>query len=95
MPNNDANALRARLSANGLSSNDLDWLTRIAWSDSNVPAISGDAEHADYARREAALNAVAQNLSFAERAVSTEGKLAAAIGARIADWNDRAEEDEN
>lgn len=95
MPNDDVSALQARLAANGLNPSDLDWLAKTNWSDSNVPPIGSGAEHADYARREAALNAAAQNLSFAERAASTEGKLAAAIGARIADWNDRAEEDED
>ena len=48
-------------------------------------------EIADYRRREAALNASVAALTFAERGESSEGRLAAAIGAKIADAQDEAE----
>ncbi len=87
-------ALRMRLSQAGLTAADADWFSRIGWSDAAVPAVDSDAQSIDYQRREAALNVAAGSMSFAERAASLEGKLAAAIGARVADWNDRADESE-
>ncbi len=50
-------------------------------------------EIADYRRREAALNAIVAPLTFAERGKSPEGKLAAAIGAKVADALDPDEEE--
>lgn len=93
----DPNALaeaRARLLAAGADRNDLAWFDSLGWNDAQAPAVRSDAELADYRRREDKLNASVAHLSFAERAASPEGKLAAAIGARIADWRDRDENEE-
>ncbi|WP_342363227.1 hypothetical protein [Terrarubrum flagellatum] len=87
-------ALRARLTAAGLGGRDLAWLEDRSWSDRNIPAISSATERTEYARREAALNAAIASLSSSERGASIEGKLAAALGARIADFDDRGEEEE-
>jgi len=38
------------------------------------------------------LNAAVAHLTFPERAESPEGRLAAALGARAADWTDRDED---
>lgn len=85
---------RARLLAAGATRDDLAWFEGLGWSDAGVPQVGGDAALADFRRREEKLNASVAHLSFAERAASPEGKLAAAIGARIADWNDRNETDD-
>jgi hypothetical protein len=85
-------AVRARLSTAGLGAADIEWLDRCGWADAAIPPIESDAQRADYARREAALNAASGHLTFAERAVTIEAKLAAAIGARIADWDERGED---
>lgn len=93
----DANAMaeaRARMLAAGANKDDLAWLDAMGWNDSNAPKVRGEADLADLKRREAMLNAAVAHLSFAERAASPEGKLAAALGARIADWSDRGEADE-
>jgi hypothetical protein len=83
---------RERLQLAGLSAADLAWFDSFGCNDSAVPAPRAD-EIADYSRREAALNAAVAPLSFAERGESPEGRLAAAIGARVADARD-SEEDE-
>lgn len=92
-PNAIAEA-RARLLAAGVTRDDLAWFESLGWSDASVPRVAAEADLADLRRREAKLNASVAHLSFAERAASPEGKLAAAIGARIADWNDRDETDD-
>ena len=83
---------RVRARAAGLTAADIAWLDGIGWSDAAVPDPKGEAEIAEYRRREKALAAAVAHLSFAERAESPEGKLAAALGARIADWKDRDED---
>lgn len=79
---------RARTAAAGMGPQDMSWLDRLGWKDSAVPEIGGAENFADYRRREKLLNAAVAHLSFAERADSPEGRLAAAIGARLADWRD-------
>lgn len=92
----DANAMaeaRARARAAGLGADDLDWFERLGWRDAAAPEIQSEGQFADYRRREAGLNRAVEHLTFAERAQSPEGRLAAALGARIADWKDAGEED--
>lgn len=84
---------RARLAAAGASQDDLSWLENLGWSDAAVPAPKNAAEVEAYRRREAKLNAAIASLTYAERGESLEGKLAAAIGARLADWRERDEEE--
>ena len=85
---------RARALAAGLGASDFAWVDGLGWADSAVPAIRSEAELAAYQRRETILGAAVAHLSFAERAQSPEGKLAAALGARIADWGERDDEAE-
>lgn len=82
--------LRSRLKANGLTDTDLTWLDSIGWSDAAVPALHTPSEVNDYARRERVLHAAVADQLLGERAHSVEGKLAAAIGAELANWRDRA-----
>lgn len=82
---------RARSAAAGLGPEDMAWLDRLGWQNSAVPEIANAGHCAEYRRREKLLNAAVAHLSFAERADSPEGRLAAAIGARIADWRDANE----
>ncbi len=81
---------RARAIAGGLYPADLAWLDKLGWSAAAVPPVQSPADVADYRRRESALNAGIAHLTFAERGQSPEGKLAAALGARLADWADKA-----
>lgn len=84
---------RARLAAVGLGRDDLAWVESLGWSDAAVPAPKDAREAEAYRRREAKLNAAVSSLTYAERGESPEGRLAAAIGARLADWRD-GDEDE-
>lgn len=84
---------RARLLAAGADRKDIDWFDGLGWNDSRTPPVRTEGDLADFKRREEKLNASVAHLSFAERAASPEGKLAAAIGARIANWGDRDEDD--
>ncbi len=74
-----------------------DWLSSsfalASTSDAAVPAPKDAGEAEVYRRREAKLNAAVSSLTYAERGESPEGRLAAAIGARLADWRD-GDEDE-
>jgi len=83
---------RERLQRAGLTGADLAWIDSFGGDDVAVPKPRPD-EIADYRRREAALNAVVAPLTFAERGESPEGKLAAAIGAKVADVLDPDEEE--
>jgi len=87
-------AMRERLNLAGLTGADIDWFESFGCDDARVPKPRAD-QLADYRRREAALNASIAALSFAERGESSEGRLAAAIGARIADAEDEASGEEN
>lgn len=82
--------MRERLSLAGLTGADIAWLEFFGCDDSRVPKPRA-SEIPDYRRREAALNASVAALTFAERGQSSEGRLAAAIGARVADAEDEAE----
>ncbi len=84
----DAAALRAKLAASGLAEADLGWLDRLGWDDSRIPPVTSDAERDAYVRRIAALEAAVSHLGFADRGASSEGRLAAALGARVADWRE-------
>lgn len=79
-----------RLRRAGLSAEDLAWFESFGWDDKNVPP-PRPQDMADYRRRETALNASIAGLDFVERGASPEGRLAAAIGARLADARDAAE----
>ena len=83
--------MRERLSLAGLSAGDIAWFDSFGCDDAAVPK-PGRAEIADYRRREAGLNASVAALTFAERGASKEGKLAAAIGALVADAEDEDED---
>ena len=85
--------LRDELKLVGASKADLDWFESIGWNDANVPPAE-PADVADYERREALLNATLKAETFAERGASEAGRLAAAIGARLADLRE-PEEDED
>ena len=85
---------RVRAAAAGLGPDDMTWLDGLRWSDSAVPPVASDGQLADYQRRERALNAAVAHLTFAERGDSPEGRLAASIGAKIADWQDKADDDD-
>lgn len=91
----DLNELQTRLRVAGMSADDVQWLEGLGWSDGAVPPVRSAQEAIEYARREDKLNAAIAELTFPERAESVEGKLAAAIGARIADWRDGGEADED
>jgi hypothetical protein len=86
-------AARSRLTAAGMSGEDLAWFDQHGWNDADIPPPSADEIDA-YERREATLNSAIAALGISERGGSLEGKLAAAIGARLADLRDRGEEDE-
>ena len=85
--------IRAALKQHGMTNADLAWLDAIGWSDAAVAPIASEQEAKDYARREAALNGSIAQLLAADRMGRVESKLAAAIGARVADWRERDEED--
>jgi hypothetical protein len=86
-------AARTRLTAAGMSGEDLAWFDQHGWNDADIPSPSMDESEA-YERREATLNSAIAALGISERGGSLEGKLSAAIGARLADLRDRGEEDE-
>jgi hypothetical protein len=83
---------KERLQMAGLLAADFAWFDSFGCDDARVPAPRPE-EVADYSRREAALNAAIRALTFAERGEALEGRLAAAIGARIADVRDPDEEE--
>ena len=84
---------RERLRRAGLTAEDFAWFDTFAWDDARVPAPEPE-DIADFRRREAALNAAAP-AGFSEHGASLEGRLAAAIGARCADAQDRASGEED
>lgn len=75
-----------------LSPADRAWLDSIGWSDAAVPPIADQVAAERYARIEAAIAKASAALSYAERGESLEGRLAAALGARLADWRERDED---
>jgi hypothetical protein len=84
-------AARSRLAAAGLSAEDFAWFDQHGWNDADIPPPSPN-EVAAFERREAALNSAIAGLGITERGQSLEGKLAAAIGARLADLRNRDED---
>ncbi len=84
--------MKERLQMAGLAAADLAWFDSFGCDDKAVPPPRGN-EIIDYRRREAALNASISALTFSERGVSPEGRLAAAIGARIADATEPDEDE--
>ena len=87
-------AARERLAAAGLGPVDLAWFDQHGWNDADIPPPEPN-EIAAYERREAALNSAIAGLGITERGRSLEGRLAAAIGARLADLRDRDEDAES
>jgi hypothetical protein len=85
--------LRDDLKLVGALPADLAWFDSIGWNDADVPPATAD-DVADYERREALLNATLRAETFAERGASHAGRLAAAIGARLADLRDEQEDEE-
>lgn len=77
-------SIHGRLELAGLSSADMAWFDSFGWDDARVPPPRA-GEIADYQRREAALNDSIKTLTFAERGESSAGRLAASIGAKVAD----------
>jgi hypothetical protein len=82
--------MRERLILAGLTEADIAWFDSFRCDDARVPVPRID-DIAAYRRREAGLNRSIAALTYAERGASQEGRLAAAIGARVADALDRAE----
>ncbi len=80
---------RKRLSSAGMQSEDFSWLEAHGWSDTEIPPIASSSDALAYKRRETLLNDAIANLGVTERGESLEGRLAAAIGARQADWRER------
>ena len=85
--NADIESLRTRLAKSGLTTGDFAWFDSLEWRDVNVPPPAPD-EVDQYRRREAALNADIAKLGVLEKGATLQGKLAAAIGARLADLRD-------
>ena len=83
-------SLKARLSKSGLTADDLAWFDSLEWRDTNVPPPAPDQVE-QYKRREAALNADIANLGVLEKGSTLQSRLAAAIGARLADLRDGAD----
>lgn len=77
-----------------ISADDAAWLRKIGWNDAAVPPVAGADDAERYARLEKALNNALRGATFAERGESAEGRMAAAIGARLADWRDQDDKDE-
>lgn len=86
---------KARVAAAHASAADVAWLDGIGWSDMRVGPVENAAQVADYQRREALLNAAVAHLTFAERAASPEGRIAAMLGAALADWRDKKSGDDD
>jgi hypothetical protein len=83
----DIESLRQRLAKLGLTGEDLAWFDSLDWQDTNVPPPTS-AQVDQYKRREAALNADIAKLGMLEKGSTLQSKLAAAIGARLADLRD-------
>jgi hypothetical protein len=84
-------AARNRLTTAGFSAEDFTWFEQHGWNDADIPPPAPN-EVAAYERRETALNSAIAGLGITERGQSLEGRLAAAIGARLADLRDGDED---
>lgn len=87
-------ALLMALKDHGLTAQDIAWFDALDWDPAAIPPAE-PGQVADYRRREAALNAANDGMTFAERGEALAGKLAAAIGARVADATDDDEDSED
>ena len=76
-----------------LSSDDAAWLRRQGWNDAAIPAVATAADAERYARIEEAIGKALGGASFAERGQSAEGRMAAALGAHLANWRDKASDE--
>jgi hypothetical protein len=88
---NLASVKNALLNA-GMRDDDLAWLDNFGWSPSKIPAPTA-VELSDYKRREFLLNKSILYLGIVERGASLQGKLAAAIGAHLANLRDPDDEE--
>lgn len=86
--------IRGLLKKQGMLEADLAWLDSIGWRDSAVPPIESEDQAEDYSRREAALNGSIAALLPADRANRIESKLAASIGAALANWRDGSDDED-
>ena len=77
-----------------ISADDAAWLKKTGCSDAAVPPVANAADAERYKRLEKAIGNALKGSTFAERAESAEGRMAAAIGARLADWRELDEKDE-
>lgn len=84
-------AARNRLTTAGLTAEDFAWFEQHGWNDADIPPPPPN-EIAAYKRREAALNSSIADFGITERGQSLEGRLAAAIGARLANLRDHDED---
>jgi len=87
-------SLKTRLAKAGLTGDDLKLFDSLEWRDVNLPPPApGEVE--SYKRREAALNADIAKLGVPEKGATLQSKLAAAIGARLADLRDQLASEED
>jgi hypothetical protein len=84
----DISRTRVRLSKVGMGEEDVSWLEARRWSEAAIPPVMWPCDTHVYRRRKALLNKAIEDLSATERSASLEAKLAAAIGARLANWGE-------
>lgn len=72
---------------------DLAWLDAHGWSDAAILPVASLSDASACLRRENFLNNAIANLGVTERGESLEGRLAAAIGARQADWREQNDDE--
>ncbi len=84
----DISLARERLMKAGMADEDVSWLDARRWNDAAIPPVMWPCDTDLYRRREALLNKAIQELGAAKRSESLEAKLAAAIGARLANWGE-------
>jgi hypothetical protein len=92
LSNHDLTSAKNALLNAGMQDDDLAWLDAHSWSASKIPAPTA-TELSDYKRRELLLNKSISDLGIVERGASIQGKLAAAIGAHLANLRDPADEE--
>jgi hypothetical protein len=84
----DISLTRVRLSKVGMGEEDVSWLEARRWNEAAIPPVMWPCDTHVYRRRKALLNKAIEDLSVTERSASLEAKLAAAIGARLANWGE-------
>ena len=85
--------LRDRLVASGAPEADIAWFDQIGWDPARVPPLR-EQDVMAYRHRIDLLTGLVDSLTFAERGNSDAGRMAAAIGARVADYEDEQDGDE-